>query len=227
MPEISIPVIPEPVENIPERNLVASERALWQRLLRVTEKATDDIQRAGLLLKNIYITFTFARANNVFLTALSPQDEQTYYTILESNRQLRAAVRGVQDRRYGIRAKGHDLDIVDPHLSMDGLIIPVVVGAVILATAIATAIWQSRLANEIAQKYAALLIRTDNTLCSDPTSSLCKKWQEEKKKTGYQKNITLADTLKQGVKTIAGGISTGLLLVLPVVAFLALGGKKK
>jgi hypothetical protein len=225
--EISIPVVPEPVENIPSRDLEWGERRLWERLLRLAETATADIERAGLLLKNIYITFSFAAKNGVFLVALPAEEERKYYDILSSNKQLWQAIRSVQDRRYGIRARGHDLDIIDPQTSMQGLIIPVAVGVVVLAAAIATAIWQSRIANEIAKKYRKLLFRTDRTLCSDPNSALCKKWQVEKKSSGYENHMTLADTLKQGVRKITGGLSTGLLLIIPIVALLALGGKRK
>lgn len=225
MAEFTIPVQPMPLYRVPSRPIDSLEGSLWSRLLRLTAKAGNDIDRAGLLLQNIYLTFSFASQNAVFLSAMNPEDERKYYELKESHRALVEAIRGVEDKKYGIRINGHDLDILEPSNDLSGLVIPVAVGVVVLAAAIATAIWQSKLATEIALKYRELLLRTDNTLCSDPTSKLCQKWKAEKKTSGYEKNMSLADTLKTGVSKIAGGLSTGLLIAIPIVAFLALRRK--
>lgn len=221
MPELT-PVYPVPIESIEiERGATAQELALWQKLLKEFSNSSNALDSAGLLLENIYITFSFANRNDVILVSPDPDIEQRYYQLRQDFEKLKSAIRGVEDHRYGIMVKNGDLDILQPpDTQMSGLIIPVIIGGIIVGTAIAAAIYQTKQSLEIAMEYRRIIARTDKTLCSDKNSELCKKWEKEKQDTGYTKNQTLAESLSSSVSKVTSGLGIGLLIAIPAIAIL-------
>ena len=96
--------------------------------------------------------------------------------------------------------------------------------SVVLAAAIGTAIWQSSVATKIANEYRKILFDTNQIFCGNPNSDLCNKWNAYKETRKYSQNLKMADslgeTLKKGVKVVAGGLATGLLVAVALVFFL-------
>jgi hypothetical protein len=213
-----------PVEVI-QRQTTSSEVARWKRLLLEHDRATSAVDRAGLLLHNIYTTWTFARDTGVSLPDFNPDLEAKYFDARAAIHDITKAIRLVQDKQAGIRPAGSsDLDIVEPQQSLSGLIIPVIVGIVILAGAIGTAIYQSSVATKLGNEYRRILFDTNKIFCSDPGSDLCKKWNAYKGQRKYDQNLkvadTLGETLKKGVKAVASGLATGLLVAVAAIAFM-------
>ena len=118
------------------------------------------------------------------------------------------------------------LDILEPQQSLSGLIIPVIAGIVILAAAIGAAIYQSSVATKLGNEYRKILFDTNRIFCQNPNSELCKKWTAYKGQRKYDQNLKVADslgeTLKKGVKAVAGGLATGLLVAVAAIAFMRL-----
>ncbi|MDD3380009.1 MAG: hypothetical protein PHD68_02175 [Rugosibacter sp.] len=192
-----------------ERAPTREELSKWNRLLEEYRRASDALDACGLLLKNVYITTDFA-INNGIAVNFDPSLETQYYKLREDFGLLTAAIRGVENHELGIRV-GDDIDILrPPATSYEGLVIPVALGIIVLAAAVGTAIYQSRIATEIANQYRTLLFDTDQMFCSNPSSPLCQKWKQTKVEKKYVQNATLAETLKAGVAKVAGGLSLGL-----------------
>jgi hypothetical protein len=226
MPDLipSLQPVGFPVEGI-QRETTSNDLARWKRLLLEHDRATSAIDRAGLLLHNIYITWTFVKDTGVSLPKFNPDLEAQYFEVRAAIHDITKAVRLVQDKQAGIRLSGSsDLDIVEPQQSLSGLIIPVIVGIVILAGAIGTAIYQSSVATKLGNEYRKILFDTNKIFCQNPNSELCKKWVAYKEQRKYDQTLETADslgeTLKKGVKTVAGGLATGLLVAVAAIAFM-------
>jgi hypothetical protein len=228
MPEL-VPS-PQPVGfavELIQRNTTSNEIARWNRLLLEYDRATSAVDRAGLLLHNIYITWTFAKDFGVSMPEFNPDLEAQYFDTKNAIHDITKAIRLVQDKQAGIRPAGSsDLDIVEPQQSLSGLIIPVIVGIVILAGAIGTAIYQSSVATKLGNEYRKILFDTNKIFCQNPSSDLCKKWTAYKEQRKYDQTLRTADslgeTIKKGVKAVAGGLATGLLVAVAAIAFMRL-----
>jgi len=213
-----------PVEVI-QRQTTSNEVSRWKRLLLEHDRATSAVDRAGLLLHNIYTTWTFANDASVSLPPFDPDLETQYFEARNTIHDITRAIRLVQDKQAGIRPAGaSDLDIVEPQQSLSGLIIPVIVGIVILAGAIGTAIYQSSVATRLGNEYRKILFDTNKIFCQNPNSDLCKNWTAYKEQRRYTQTLKAADslgeTIKKGVKTVAGGLATGLLVAVAAIAFM-------
>jgi Flp pilus assembly pilin Flp len=92
----------------------------------------------------------------------------------------------------------------------------IIAGVVVVGAAIAVAYWATSNALEIAQQARAVIKKADQKLCADPSSALCSEWKTEKQTTVFQKNETLADTIKSGVSRVGGGLVIGLIALVAV-----------
>jgi hypothetical protein len=228
--EIKQPTLQKPFIGIrAERPPNGSEMSLWDKLLREHRKAGNALDRAGLLLYNIYTTYTFGNSQGIIMPEFDPQIEVQYYDARKAFEASKMAIRGAEDHTYGIRVSNGDIDVMSPEQNQfygfGGLIIPVIIGLIVLGGAIATAIWQSKIATEVANKYREILFKTDAVFCANPNSKLCSDWTAYKQKHNYQQNITIADSLKKGIKTVAGGLGLGLAAAVGLVVFSKLGSK--
>lgn len=226
MPELlpSPQLVGFPVEVI-QRAPTSNELSRWKRLLDNHDRATSAIDRAGLLLHNIYTTWSFSSDVGISLPSFDPDLEAQYFESRNAIHDITKAIRLVQDKQAGIRPAGaSDLDILEPQQSLSGFIIPVIVGIVILAGAIGTAIYQSSVATKLGNEYRKILFDTNSIFCQNPKSELCQKWTAYKAKQKYETNLKAADslgeTLKKGVKAVAGGLATGLLVAVAAIAFM-------
>lgn len=223
--EITVPTIPQPITNVARIRLATTkEQNAWRSLLAHHKSACKWLDVAGILLTNVYTTYRFAAENGVSLSPMSPDMESDYYDARDSFDKSKRAIRGVKDRVYGIRITGNDLDIMksqeEPEQvsGLGGIILPIVVGVIILAGAIGAAIWQSRVAQKVANQYRKLLFDTNKIFCADPSSDLCEKWEAYKLKNNYTKNETLADSLSKGIRAVGGGIGKAVFLIGAVFA---------
>lgn len=209
-----------------QRATTPDDLSRWKRLLDEHDRAMSAIDRAALLLTNIYITWTFAKEAGIALPAFDPDLETQYFDSSNAIHDLTRAIRLVQDKQAGIRPLGaNDLDILEPQQSLSGgLIIAVIIGIVILAGAVGTAIYQSSVATKLGNEYRKILFDTNQIFCQNPQSELCQKWTAYKQKRRYDQNLKMADslgeTLKKGVKAVAGGLATGLLVAVAAIAFM-------
>jgi len=223
------PVLPL-VENV--KPLSRSEQCAWNRLLKNHRAASNALDAAGFLLVNLYTTYDFAQKNGIALKpAFNATWESDWLEVQKSFEDVKAAIRKVEDHVYGIRLTkykaGTDLDIIQPtEQSFQGFVIPILIGVVIVGAAIGASIWQYQKANALSKKYNDILKKTDDTLCSDKNSSLCKNWTQTKAKKNYVQNKTISDTLKSGISTVGKGLQIGLLVALPLAAWLLFGKKK-
>ena len=202
------------------------QKNAWNRLVKAHARAGDAVDRATLLLYNIRTTYDFAEKNGVVLPKLNPNLEKGLLDIVTSYQKSSVAIRGVEDKLYGIRINKNDIDIMKPNSqSFEGLIIPIIIGVVILAGAIATAIWQKDEADDLSKKYNDILKATDEQFCKDRESKLCQDWEEKKIEKKYEKNMTIADTLKSGITRAGSGLKWAALIGIPIAVYLAFRGK--
>jgi len=201
--------------------LTLQQKNAWNRLLKAHVKAGEAIDRATLLLYNIRTVYDFAKENGISLPKLNPNLEQRLLDLVYSYQKSSEAIRGVEDKLYGIRITSGDIDIMKPNeKSFEGLIIPIIIGVVILAGAIAAAIWQKDEADNLSEKYNDILEASDEQFCADKESKLCQKWEERKLEKKYQKNLTIADSLKSGITRAGSGLKWGALIGIPIALFL-------
>ena len=109
---------------------------------------------------------------------------------------------------------------------MQGFFIPVIVGLVLLAGVISRLIWVERENDDLSDKFNDILHKTDKTLCSDPSSPVCKDWQKTKSEKSYKENETLADTIKQAAASTGRGLGIGLMIAIPLIAWSWFGRRK-
>lgn len=206
------------IERAPNR----TDLSLWNRLLAEFSNASNELDRAALLLENIYTTWGFAKEQSLPIEPFSPELEEQFFSARDELEKIKRAIRMVEDHKLGIQPTGDgDINILEiPEATFSGLIIPVIAGLVILGTAIAATVYQTRQLTELTIKYAHLLKSTNDVFCANPNSSTCSQWKATKKARKYEQNETLADSLKKGIKTVAGGAATGLLLAVAALIFL-------
>ena len=196
------------------------ERSKWNELLSVFDRDQIEMDRASLLLANIQLTYRFAESQKIGMPDISNINDE-YISARSKFDELKEAIRGVEDHRFGIRltTDGKDIDIMKPgggDLSgaLSGLIIPVIVGGIIVAGAIGDAWYQTKVNIELFNKYRSLLENTNRVFCYDKSSKLCQDWQSLKTKNNYDQNIKMADSLSGslsgGVKKIAGSVGVAL-----------------
>jgi hypothetical protein len=218
MPETTPITYTDPLPGIPShRAPTSAERGAWNRLLVNHDNALRALDRAGLLLRNVYTTFQFGGENGIVLTPIDPTFESDYYAGRKNMSELTRMIRDVEDGKLGIRLASGDIDIMTlPAQQFSGWIIPAVgVGLIALVIgAGAYAYNESKRAAMIAVVFAKLLHDTDRMFCSKPGSATCQKWKAVKAEKKYEQNMTLADSLKAGAKTVLTGLGLGILALI-------------
>lgn len=214
-------ITPSPFISIEQvEPLTRPQICAWNKLLKAHARAGDAIDRATLLLYNIRTTYNFAKQKGIALPKLNPNLEKRLLDVITAFQKSNEAIRLVEDKVYGIRLNNGDIDIMKPNeKSFQGLIIPIIIGIVILAGAIATALWQKDEADKLSKKYNDILESSDDQFCEDRESSLCKAWEEKKLQKKYEKNMTIADTLKSGIVKAGTGLKLGALIGIPIALF--------
>jgi hypothetical protein len=125
---------------------------------------------------------------------------------------------------YGVRVTtdGKDLEILQPQESTSfGWIIPVALGAVVLAGLIARWVYLEKEVTFVHEQYNGILDRSDKKLCADPKSKTCADWKAIQTSGGYEKRQGIIDSALATIKGAAQtGISWGLAIAVPLAVFL-------
>ncbi|MFA5435818.1 MAG: hypothetical protein WC372_07270 [Candidatus Neomarinimicrobiota bacterium] len=220
-PPVSAIKVPQPIE----RPATSSELRLFSRFQAELDRLERLVQSAGLRLENIYLAARYASAAGLPVISVSAAEEESYFSISDSARKLRAAERAVMDWSAGIRltSSGRDIDIaLFPGQQLSGLplVIPVLIGVVIAAAVIAVCVEKIREARELNAKFNAVMKTADRELCKDPNSETCQAWKIEKQTNNWKQNKSISDSIGSGIEKIAGGLGLGLIVALGVFAYM-------
>lgn len=209
MPEQPIPIGKRaPITSRPS----AEHARKWSECLRLFSDMEDktfaiELQHEALLSKSAYA----AQAQYTLNLPGAMQAEQQLFDLQNTMYSLRAAFYAVQTKKYGLRWRDGDFDIIaPPEESMGALFIPLMIGAVILAGCFATLYSIGKSSDKLMVDYKVLNKAADSALCSDPNSDLCKGWNVVKTQQHIEEKESFADTLK-------GGLSKGITIALALV----------
>lgn len=200
----------------------------WSDVERRTRSLDAQLLKSSLLYDCLGMMQHFALKHGVQIEPMPPELETRFVNAVDEFAALRRAVRNVEDRLWGARWTGKDFDVIEPGQSLEGLFIPVAIGAGVLAFGglMARLFYLENETDEINAKYNALIETTDRQFCADPSSPLCSEWQIEKEVSGYQKNKTFADSIKSAAVTVGSGLGKGLMIALPVLALAFVWGRR-
>lgn len=232
--QITNPDIPPQATLIGERAPTSSELSAWDRLLGEYKRAGDAIDACRLLFENVQTLQLFSSETGVSLPAIDPTWKQQFQEIVAAFGGLTRGIRGVEDHtlgvhfRYKLSPSGQstfeDIDIVAASEDAAkehgfGAVVVIILGIVVLAGAIATAVYCANKALELSQQLRTVVKSADKALCSDPTSPTCQKWKDDKAAANFDEKTTLADTITAGVKKVGFGLVAGVLALLAIGAF--------
>ena len=189
----------------------------WRDLLDLRQRINDKMFALDLQVECLITRSKFLAENGIALPFAPPVDlEQRYLSLKKFTKDANTAIDGAQSHEYGSFWRNNDFDILDPNQNMNGLFIPIMIGIVVLAGCFATL-------NEIAKgheavytEYKKLNAATENFLCKDPKSDLCKKWGVVKAEQKIVEKETFGDRLASG---LSKGLSIGIAVVIGLIAF--------
>jgi Flp pilus assembly pilin Flp len=207
-----------------ERGPTSSELSTWSKLIDEHQRALSALHICEAMMQNAIIIFKFAENHGVTIQTIPGELERRYLNVKQTLDTLTRAIRGAQDLSLGVRFRAGDVDILAPDLESArdqgfGAVVLIIAGVVVVGAAIAVAYWATKNALEISQQARAVIKKADQKLCADPRSSLCAQWKNEKQTTIFEKNETLADTIKSGVSRVGGGLLLGLIALVAVSYF--------
>lgn len=204
-----------------ERGPTSSEMATWDRLLAEHQRAWTALHVCDAIWQNAIIAAQFATAQGVSIEMIPAALEQRYLNVRKNFSRLTKAIRGAEDHTLGVRFRNGDIDIMATDLESAqeqgfGAVVLIIAGVVVVAAAIGVAYWATQNALEISMQARAIVQKADKQFCADPSSALCSEWKAEKQTTVFQKNETLADTIKSGISRVGGGLVIGLIALVAV-----------
>jgi len=193
------------------------EVSQWRSLLAEQERMNDKIFALDLIVECLTIRVKFCVENGLSLPFADPADlEQRYLKLKQFQGNVNIAIAGARSHEYGAYWRDNDFDIIDPSQQLGALFIPIAIGVVILAGCFAT-IWQIEKGHKsVTAEYKKLNAATENFLCKDPGSSVCKKWNVVKKEQHIEEKESFGDSLKSG---LTKGLTIGVALVAGLIAF--------
>jgi len=219
-----------------ERPPTASELALWDKAMKLANRANLLAHAVKLQWLQIKLTHEFAQKKQVPLGEPDlPDLADRMFAALKEIESLKDLMCRVNQLELGIRLSndGKDLDIVQPKETGDlsfGWVLPAILGAVLVVGIIARWAYLEREVSEITNKYNGVITRSDMVLCKDPNSELCQEWEKSKKAGDYYKRETIIDSVKNAVvsvgKTAKTGLGWGIALLIPLLGFLYLPRRK-
>jgi len=215
----------------PSRSANSVEISKWAEVRKRFQRTSDKTLSNSLYHQNLVTAARFAQDHELpFDDAGLDVLERRMIAAGQALLNIKTLCRMVEDNAAGIQIRNGDIDIMVPSkkpafqgAGFEGFMIPLIVaGVVALAGVIGRLIYLEKETDEIGGKYNQLLERTDSEFCKNPESQTCVDWQAEKVDTGFEKNKTIGDTLREGFQKVSGGLGAGLLLAIPVAAYLLL-----
>lgn len=216
----------------------------WESIDRQIQ-ALDHLTRANRhRLQAFTIANDFGREKGlepIVWTGDSPFDQGL--RLKKANFRLLRARQGVNSEELGLQffKDGEVSILAPPHYTADQIkywqggdfegIILIVAGITIVAGVIGMIALLKSQNNDLKEKVNWLNGQLDSKYCADPNSQLCSDWIDRKEVSGYNKHIGIAERLEDTAKKIGGavvkGAKWGLILAIPLLAWIFLGGKKK
>jgi hypothetical protein len=209
---------------LPERPPTSREIATWESIRNRIINLDRAILANRLKAENLDLAENFSLKYGIIVSNV-PSIASEGLNVLETNvRKLKNIVSSVESFKLGIRLRSDgDLDILaSPGTkkealtkydleSIDGIpIIPILIGVVVIAGLGALVAYMKKKNDEITTSYNRALIEADDRLCADPDSAMCIDWEQTKKKEGFEKRLSLVESLTETAKPIAKGLGVGL-----------------
>jgi hypothetical protein len=216
----------------------AAQQRTWEGFKR-------EAQAVELLNKALYhavdlatMTETFAKERGQPIAAFQPLHKQAE-KLSQIDTRLQMVVAAVELEKLGLRfRKDGDFDILAPSDMTDdelakyklglGWII-MAVGVVVVGAAVAWIALLRKENHDLVEDYNELLEQTDNRYCVDPSSPTCVVWLKRKGERQYEKKQDAIEELtakaSQIGKTIVKGAQWGLVVAIPLLAWLLFGRK--
>ena len=217
------------------RPLTAAEKNLWRKFEIYTEIIAAEVERCLHSKKQCAICAAFGNQNNIALPSVDAENK--ILEKLERDVVKLARIRqGIQFEAIGLSfpqgASSGDFDMVaDPTANEDELayyqmsgVVFVVVGLVIIGSAITWAIWERGQTRKVIDRHEAVKSVAQAKFCADPNSDICARWLSFRQAQGYNDEQTFVDDLYDRVvelqDAIPGAVSTGVSWAIPLIALL-------
>lgn len=201
-----------PISDVPSRALVAQ----WDRCLQLMDEVIDKEFAISLLSEALIAKAIYAQSAGVTLPIDAALAEQRYLVLRKKASDIYQAVSAVRQKEYGLRLRDGDFDIIAPSTqALNGLFIPLAVGAVIVAGCFLTLYHLGEDASKLVIEYKKLNKSADTVLCKDPNSDLCKNWNVVKAAQKIEEKEGFADSLMGGVSK---GLTVGLAVAIGMLA---------
>lgn len=223
----------ESAKIIGERSMTSEEHQRWNDVRTKMYRVRDYWDSVNAKLNMIIITSIFCKNNGIEITALDdigPIEKEFIETKNEIDK-LTNLIHDAEMGYYGIRYKNGDFDIVTKsNETVSGLGFPAIivaaVGVVSFVAILARWTYLELKTEEINNKFNEIIEHADSELCSDPNSEICKNWKNRKQQKDYKKEETLSQTIQHSLKTAGKGLSMGLLIAIPLIAYSFFGSRK-
>lgn len=215
------------------RPMSVEEHRQWQKVRNKMFRTRDLFSMGQSQLNQIIMISAFCDNNGISLPVLSkmPTLEKEFLETGQEIDDLTNAIHDAEFGYYGVVYKSGDFDLITQTSSdVSGLGFPALVvaaiGIVSFTTILARWVYLEHKVEDITKKYNDIIKKADDQLCSDPNSETCKSWKQRKQQNDYKRETTIVESIKSGIATAGKGLSAGLLLAVPLIAFSMFGSKK-
>jgi hypothetical protein len=218
--------------NIPvSRAPTSRELAKWNEAKQRIDRCYTMAKSAVLLWQNLRIMSNFITQKGISVAPFNAKElsnlETRFLRAYKEITSIRNLCRQVEDQELGLVWTGADFNVVSPPNrsgNIGGFFIPVIAAAVVLLSGlIGRLVFLEKEVKDVRSGYNEILTKSDNTLCSDPSSKTCKEWKSTKESKQYEEQKSFSDKLKDSIASVGGkGIGIGIVVLAAMFAFSAL-----
>lgn len=217
------------------RNMLPQEFDRWNYLRKLVFRTKDRWQSARHRMNVVIEISKFCTENSIELQSLN-KITSIEQKLLETEVEIRSGLNvffDCENGYLGIYFHDNDFDVIEPSTnitpSVNGIGFPPIVAAAIGVVSVVALIarWSyiEHKAVELDTTLKNTIKESDKLLCSDNKSEICQKWKEKKETTGIKREVTLAETITNGLDRAGHGMSIGIAIAIPVLAYAMLGRK--
>jgi hypothetical protein len=217
--------------NIPvSRAPTSRELAKWDEAKQRIDRCYTLAKSAVLLWQNLQTMSNFITQKGISVAPFNAKElsnlETRFLRAYKEITSIRDLCRQVEDQELGLVWTGADFNVVSPPNrsgNIGGFFIPVIAAAVVLLSGlIGRLVFLEKEVKDVRSGYNEILTKSDNTLCSDPSSKTCKDWKATKAAQQYEEQKSFSDKLKDSIASIGGkGIGIGIVVLAALFAFSA------
>lgn len=218
---------------VPSRDATPKEREIWERAKREVRRLNLTILQGRIMLTQVIDAHNIANTNGVNLGIDISGLARNIAWLEQQGSEYAQAVSWVDQRKLAIAVHGGDVDIIYPeqYQPFDGIVVvAAVAGVALLVGFIALNIVAMAKAQEQNAQLRQAKKSADEILCSDASSPQCQQWQRKKQSTAYKEKDGMIKSLGKNIvklgKKVGGGLSMGVALAVPLVAFMLARGKR-